>query len=348
MVSLLLGMLLSLLPKRYRDRLPASAQGDLRLGALVSGFVTSAACLVTFIVRYLAFFQYRVGDIGQRTIDRGGGAEEALGNPYAQFGMGAATTVEYMLKPLSFVLAYFAFEGAVRVLAAITTQEVTGSLPLYALAWLEDRLSKARAERAMGPRVPDIFEEVYSNEFDARIFTCRRRRDWHRMMTLSWQDRFYEIMGEKPGKAPHQFIYLLRKSPKSRVIRTIHYYDPEELMREHLPKPGFLAWLGEVAQDKLAGIRAERQPQLPDIVDTVYAKEYQLQIASQHPKEGWDRLITIEYQEKRYEVFKQVGGTPTYPYVYQLRELPPGKIIRTIHRYDPKEGSESSPLKDGL
>ena len=346
MASLLLGMLLSLLPKRYRDRLPASAQGDLRLGALVSGFATSAACLVAFIVRYLSFFQYRIGDIGQRAIDKGN--EGILAYPYAQYGMGAATTVEYLFKPLSIALIYFGIEGAVRLLAAITTQEITGSLPLYALAWLEDSLGKARAERAMGPRVPDVFEEVYSNEFDARIFTCRRRRNWHRMMTLSWQDQFYEILGERPGRAPHHFIYLLRKSPKRRVIRTVHYFDPEEVMREHLPKPGFLAWLGEVAQDKLAGIRAESQPPLPDIVDTVYAKEYQLQIASQHPKEGWDHLITIEYQEKRYEVFKQVGGTPTYPYVYQLRELPPGKIIRTIHHYDPKDGSESSPPRDDI
>lgn len=341
MVSLLLGMLLSLLPKRYRDRLPASAQFDLRLGAIVSGFATSAVCLVTFIARYLAFFQYRVGDIGQRAIDRGN--EGILDHPYAQYGMGAATTVEYLFKPLSIVLIYFGIEGAVRLLAAVTTQEITGSLPLYALAWFEERLSKARAERALGPRVPDIFEEVYSNEYEARIFTCRRRRNWNRMMTLSWQEKFYEVLREKPGRAPHHFIYLLRKSPKSRVIRTVHYYDPEEVMREHLPKPGFLAWLGDVAQDKLAEIRTERQPPLPDIIDTIYGKDYHLRIASQRPKEGWDHLITIEYKNTRYEILMQVGGTPTYPYVYLLRELPPGKIIRTIQHYDPDELSDRIP-----
>lgn len=340
MIQLLLGMLLSLLPKRYRDRLPASAQADLRLGAIVSGLGASAVCLVTFIARYLDFFQTRVGDIGQRAIDRG--VEGILAYPYAQYGMGAATTIEFVLKPLSIALLYFGIEGMLRVLAAVTTHEITGTLPLYILASVEDRLSQARAERALGPRVPDIFEEVYSNEYDARIFTCRRRRHWDRMMTLSWNDQFYEVLGEQPGKAPRHFIYRLRKSSKGRTVRAVHHFDPGELMKTP-PRPGFLAWLGGVAQDKLADIRAERQPPLPDIVDTIYGKDYHLQIASQVPKEGWDHLITIECRGTRYEILRQVGGTPTYPYVYLLRELPPGKIIRTIHRYEPEEAPDSTP-----
>jgi len=339
-IQLLLGMLLSLLPKRFRDRLPASAQTDLRLGAIVSGLGAFAFCLVTFIARYLDFFQYRVGDLGQRAIDRG--AEGILAHGYVQYGMGAATSVEYVLKPLSIALMYFGIEGMLRALAALTTHEITGTLPFYISAAVEDRLSQARAERALGPRVPDIFEEVYSNEYDARIFTCRRRRHWNRMMTLSWNDKFYEVLGEQSGRPPHHFIYRLRKSSKGRTVRAVHYFDPEELMKTP-PRPGFLAWLGGVAQDKLAEIRAERQPPLPDIIDTIYGKDYHLQIASHYPKEGWDHLITIEYRGTRYEILKQVGGTPTYPYVYLLRELPPGKIIRIIHRYGPEETPGSTP-----
>jgi hypothetical protein len=339
-IQLLLGMLLSLLPKRYRDRLPASAQAELRMGAIVSGFAASAICLITFVVRYLDFFQYRVGDIGQRAIDRG--VEGILAHGYVQYGLGAATTVEYLFKPLSIALMYFGIEGVLRVLAGVTTHEITGTLPLYILASVEDRLSQARAERALGPRVPDIFEEVYSNEYDARIFTCRRRRHWDRMITISWNDQFYEVVGEQPGKAPHHFIYRLRKLPKGRTVRALHRFDPEELMKTP-PRPGLLAWLGGVAQDKLADIRAERQPPLPDIIDTIYGKDYHLQIASQYPKEGWDHLITIEFKGTRYEILKQVGGTPTYPYVYLLRELPPGKVIRTIQHYEPEATPDSTP-----
>jgi hypothetical protein len=340
LVYLLWSMLLSFFPKRYRDRLPASAQADLRQGAMVSGFGLAATCFLTFVIRYLSFFQYRIGDIGQRTINRG--AEGALGNPYAQFGMGAATTVEYLFQPLTLVLIYFGLEGTLRGFAALITQEITGTLPLYLLAWIEERFSQAHAERALGPRVPDIFEEIYSNEYDARIFTCRRRPRWDRMMTISVNDVFYEVLGEQPGKVPHHFIYRLRKSPKGRTVRAIHYFDPEELMKQKPARWGFLSWLGGVAQDKLAEIRAESHPILPDIIDIIYGKDYQLQIASQRAKEGWDHLVTIEYKGMRFEVLQQVGGTPTYPYVYLLRELPPGKIIRTIQQYDPSKPSDST------
>ncbi len=143
------------------------------------------------------------------------------------------------------------------------------------------------------------------------------------------------MVGEQPGKSPHHYIYRLKKSPKGRVVRSVRAFDAEELMREKLRSPGFLAWLSEVAQEKLAETRTRSQPPLPDIIDYIYGKEYQLQIASQHPKEGWDHLITIEYQDMRFEVYKQVGGTPTYPYVYLLRQPPPGKIIRTVQHYEP-------------
>ncbi len=325
-------MLLSLLPKRYRDRLTATAQADLRRGAMVSGFGAAVVCFLAFLIRYLTFFQHRVGDVGQRAIDRG--HEAILAYPYAQYGMGFATTAEYLLQPLTILLLYFGLEGTLRGFAALITEEITGTLPLYMFSWVEESLTHAQAERALGPRVPDIFEEIYSNEYDARIFTCRRRSRWDKMMTIWVNGVFYEVVGERPGKAPHHFIYRLRKSPKGRVVRAIYPFDPDELLKTK-SRPGFLAWLAEVAQDKLVRIRADSQPQLPDIIDAAYGKEYELQIASQRPKEGWDHLITIEYEGKRYQIVQQVGGTETYPYVYQLRELPQGKIIRAIQRYDP-------------
>jgi hypothetical protein len=336
-IHLLWSILLSFLPKRYRDRLPASAQADLRRGAIVSGFGLAVVCFLAFLIRYLSFFQHRVGDIGQRAIDKG--YEAVLAYPYAQYGMGAATTIEYLLQPLTLGLVYFGLEGTLRGFAAFITEEITGTLPFYFLAWFEDRLTQARAERALGPRLPDVFEEIYSNEYDARIFTCRRRKNWDQMITISANGQFYQVVGEQPGKAPHHFIYRLRKAPKGHTVRAVHYFDPEELVKAR-PRPGFLAWLGGVAQDRLAEMRTKRQPVLPDIVDPIYGKEYSLRIASQRSKEGWDHLITIEYQDKRYEVFQQVGGTPTYPYVYHLREVPPGKIIRSIQRYDPLKKSD--------
>jgi hypothetical protein len=333
MFGLLLGMILSLLPKRYRDSLSVSVQADLKQGAIASGLAVSIVCLASFILRYLTFIQYRVGDLGQRAIDRG--VEGVLVNRVVHFGMGAVATAEYLLHPLTLLLIYFAVEGAARFLAALITEEITGTLPLYVLAWIEDRFRRARAERALGPLVPDIVEPMYSPDYDLRIFTCRRKRHWDRMITVSWQDQFYEVLDEQLGRPPHYFIYRLKKSRPGRVVRIVHQCDPQEVMQEKPKQPGFLSWLGDVAQERLAEIRAQREPFKPDIIESVSGADYQLRIASQRSKPGWNDLITIEYQNDLFEVFEQRQGPSAYPYVYLLRKLPPGKIVRTVYRYSP-------------
>lgn len=334
-MSLFLGIILSLLPKRYRDRPPVSVEADLKRGAIASGLGVSLVGLVVFIVRYLSFIQYRVGDLGQRAIDRG--QDGVLTNEIVHFGMGAVAAAEYLLHPVTLLLIYFILEGAARLLAALVTEEVTGTLPLYVVAWVEDRFSQARAEGALGPRVPDIVESVYSPDYDLRIFTCRRKRGWDRMMTVDWQGQLYVVAGEETGRPPHHFIYRLRKSPPGRVVRHLHRYDPDEVMKGKQRPPGFLSWLGEQAQRRLADLREQRQPPAPDIVETLGGADCDLRIASRRAKPGWDHLVTIEYLNQLYEVTEQRAGTPAYPCVYLLRKLPPGKIVRAVLRYRPDE-----------
>jgi hypothetical protein len=96
-------------------------------------------CLGFFIGRYLAFIQYRLADLGQRAIDRGG--EGVLANQAVHFGMGAVASAEYLLQPLTVALIYFALEGTARFMAALVTEQITGTLPLYFLAWVEERIS---------------------------------------------------------------------------------------------------------------------------------------------------------------------------------------------------------------
>ncbi len=337
MTSLFLGIVLSLLPRRYRERLPVGAQADLRQGAILSGVVEGALCLALFIVRYLDFLEYRVGDLGGRAIEKG--VEGVLVNRVVHFGMGAVSLFEYLLHPLTVVLIYFAVEGFVRIFAAVITEEIVGTLPLCGVAWVEEQLGEAHAERSLGPRVADIVEEMYSPDYDLRIFTCRPKPRWDRMMTVAWQQKFYEIVGEQEGRPPHRFIYRLRKSPPGRVIRTVHHYEPQEVMWQKPPQPGFLSVLSEWAQSRLAELRGKgvAGPPVPDIVEPLMGADYHLRIASCRPKPTWDRLMTVEYEGQFYEVAGEETGTPAYPFVYLLRRLPPGKIIRTVHRYHSDE-----------
>jgi len=83
----------------------------------------------------------------------------------------------------------------------------------------------------------------------------------------------------------------------------------------------------------------------PRIVDEVHRFQgirYDLGIASCRPKRSWDRLMTIEFEEKLYEVFEEKLGPPPRRYIYLLREIPKGKVIRGLHRYRPDEALDKT------
>jgi len=338
MLSFLFGIVLSFLPKRYRDRFPEFLRGNLRLGAVVSGLFQCLGCLAIFCVRYLIFLQRNVGALADRAIAHG--AEEALGATAVQAGMGYVSMVEYVFHPLSLLLIYFALEGTVRSCAAAITEEIVATLPLHIVAWAQDRVGKARAERALGPRVADIVEQVYSGDYDLRIFSCRPKRNWDRLITVSYEGQLYAVAGEQQGKPPYRHIYHLRKTRFGWIVRNIHHYDPQEVLleKEETPAPLTSRLIGWVL-DRLGPARAEEMtgPPVADVVERLGTPDGQLRIASCRPKPTWDHLMTVEYEDEFYEVGTEKMGTPPRPYVYLLRKLPQGKAIRSLHHYHPDE-----------
>lgn len=343
-MSFLISIFLSFLPRRYRLRVPVYGGMDLRNGALVSGVIEGLGCLLIFIVRYLGFIQAKVGAMGEKAIATGN--EGVLAAPAVQYGMGYVSMVEYFLQPLTWVLLYFAVEGTVRAIAAITTQETVGTLPLHVVAWADEKFGEWQTERALGPRVADIVEAVYSPDYDLRIFACRPKRDWDRMMTVSHEGQLYEVLGQQAGKPPRQFIYRLRKSKPGWLVRAVHDYDPEEVLRKEggpsLPAR-IIAWFESLRAQR----RAEREmpPPVPDLVERVAGEKYELRIVSCRPKPAWDHLMTVEYDNIYYEVVGEQPGLPAYPYVYLLRKLPQGKAIRALHHYHPDETLAVKPNK---
>ena len=230
MVSFLAGILLSLLPERYRRWWEPASTLDFLRASFVSGLVQGLGCFVVFILRYLAFFQQRVMEMGGQVM--GAGAEEALGVSSVQYGMGIVTTLEYLIQPLTLLLIYFALEGAVRLAGAAFTEQILPSLPLHLTAWAQERLAQRRAERALGPPVVDTVERGDGKEYDLRIASCRPKLNWDRLMTVAYEDQFYEVIKEERAARPRPFVYLLKKIPESKVIRGLHRYRPDETLPE--------------------------------------------------------------------------------------------------------------------
>ena len=139
--------------------------------------------------------------------------------------------IKFLLHPLRFFLGYFMFEGAVRAWAAFNTEETLPSFPFWLTARLHGRAAAKKREEAMGRRVADLVETGTGKEYDLRISSCRPKEGWKdELLTIAFEEQFYEVVREERGRAPRQFVYLLRKAPESKVIRGVHHYHPDEAL----------------------------------------------------------------------------------------------------------------------
>ncbi len=229
MLNLLLSMLLSLLPKAWRRGWGATYEIDLARGALVSGLLECLGCAFAYGWRYLWFLDARVGDMAMQVIAKD--ATTVLDARSVQFGMGFITMLDYMIRPVSVLLMYFAFEGLVRFIASFVSDEVVGTMPLHVVAWAHQRVARARAERALGPRIADEVQ-VGIEERYVRILSCRPKPGWDHLITVSYKDELYEVTRCEQGPPPRPSIYLLRPAPAHKVVRGLEQYDPEAVLQK--------------------------------------------------------------------------------------------------------------------
>ena len=82
--------------------------------------------------------------------------------------------------------------------------------------------------------------------------------------------------------------------------------------------------------------KRQRPPLVPDEVAWFKAGQADvLKVASCRPKPAWQDRPTIHFQGEFFKVEKSISGTGLRPYVYHLRRLQPGEIVRAPENYDP-------------
>ena len=95
--------------------------------------------------------------------------------------------------------------------------------------WIEPRWR----ERQMGERVAD---EVLSGDggktHELKILSCRPKPDWHRNITVRYEDTFYQMFKEEAGPPLRPFVYYLRKPPLGHLIVVIRDYSPTDVLRK--------------------------------------------------------------------------------------------------------------------
>ncbi len=330
-----LAMALTYLPAPWRRKLNLLDLGDLRTAALVSGILQVAVCAAVIVLRYSAFVKSTLAAEGMERAQLGA-AEK--GGETAVMGFGLVLLAAYLVSPLTIVLEYFLAEGVIRAVAALVTGESVPTLPLVGAAWALGRTQEAAAEKALGPRVVDLVQAGDGSLYHLLIASCRPKPGWDRLMTISYQEKLYEVTRSEQGAPPRRFLYHLRLKPEGKVVRGLHHYDPAEA----LPPPEEAKGEKVSLKARLAKSLEREAPPIADVVEPGDGAEFDLRIASCREK-PWDNLITISYEDRLYEVAEERVEEGPRPFLYLLRFQPANKIVRRIHRYDPYEALRQPP-----
>jgi len=80
----------------------------------------------------------------------------------------------------------------------------------------------------MGKRISDSIQHLDPELL--QISSCRPK-PWNRLTTISYNDVLYDLQGTKKGTSRRQFVYVLRKKPLSGVVRGLHHYSPDEVLK---------------------------------------------------------------------------------------------------------------------
>ncbi len=216
MLSFLVGVWMSLLPRSWWRSWQPESTLHFRWAAMASGVLQFLVFLFATASLYVSYVARHAGAYA--------GAGRLAGLVALVF-----STLEFLLYPHHLLLGYLMVEGMVRTGAAFIADEILPSFPLWLAVRWQQRASAKAAEAAMGLRVSDTVERVEGLPYDLRISSCRPKERWNdKLLTITYEDQFYEVLREERGPRPRQFIYLLRKAPESKVIRGHHYYRPDE------------------------------------------------------------------------------------------------------------------------
>ena len=226
-MNIFVASLLAFLPERSR-RAWLHGSGVPAIAGILSGAAELLVFFDLLIHHYFAFANHWLRAVPD-PVWMGGFSSE--GEP-AMMGLGVFVLIGFVLQPLTTVLLYFSLEGAVRMVAAVLSGEVAGSLPFWLIAFAQGKAEAWREEAKMGPRIADQVEKLESEAGDLRVASCRPKPDWDDRVTISYQQMLYEVAKQENGVRPRPFVYLLKRKPEYKVIRALRHYHPEEVLRE--------------------------------------------------------------------------------------------------------------------
>ena len=247
MLTFLLGPLLALLPRRWRNSLSFAESVNWRIAAVLSAFAESAIALTSLLLWYSYYMNLLVSNgLDSALAGKMGGATDQA--------IGFTALVIWATHPLTWLISYAGVEGSVRLVGAALTENNLGILPLFLLdriflkitgrsgpsaakaaGYADSNLSsyvgairdKTLAKQKTG--VPDeLFLSGVAPEEILEIRACRKKADWSPPRTVHYQGNFYRLEASSEGAAPRPYRYSLRKLSAGVMGRTVLVYAPEQ------------------------------------------------------------------------------------------------------------------------
>jgi len=256
MWRLALGTVLALLPRRWRRGFGLDEAIPWARAAALSGCAESSLAFIGLVYWY----SHSV------TTWAANGLDSAMRNgPEAQVpgqAIGFSALMLWLIHPLTWCVGYFVLEGLVRLLAAVSTEQVVATLPLVGVDWIYGKLSgrapegdakhtpsaKAQVQEfvsslkrgVMVLRLPHLEDECRETgegpESFLEIHASHPKAEWNPPRVVRMGDAYYRLEGAVQGKPPRPFIYRLRRLAAGVPGRTVLVYESPLPARE-MPGP---------------------------------------------------------------------------------------------------------------
>jgi len=243
----LLAPALALLPKRWRRRLPFHDAVPWHFASLASGIAESGLALFALLLWYSYSVTTWVSRLLENAMPKAGPVE------ITDHEIGFAALLVVATHPLTWLIAYFALEGAVRLCAAFT-DTVLGVLPLYVVERLYAKIRgyqdpqppgtphfaqsnvssyvNTLKEKLTTERLPHLPDEVSvstaGSEEILEIHSSHAKPEWDPPRVVRCDDRYYRLEEAFRGPAPRPFIYRLRRLSAGVPGRTVIVYQLPE------------------------------------------------------------------------------------------------------------------------
>lgn len=247
-LTILLGPFLALLPKRWRDSLPAFLSPEWRLATILSGLGESAIALFAM----LEWYSYSVSTWVSRAMESASSGNLPREANEQEIGFAAITI--FAMHPWTWVIGLVAIEGTVRLLGAAFSENNLGSFPLYLVDKLIARITgrvepktagasafaknnassfaEAMRQKMLQGRFLENPDEICMEQNGAdEILEIRSRymkENWEPPKVVRYGESYYRLEASATGTASRPFVYRLRRLAAGVPGRTVLIYQPAE------------------------------------------------------------------------------------------------------------------------